>query len=209
MRIPARWATYLDAQHRLPRGVIGRLIGERMVRQHTPETDWSIDLLSPGPADRLLDIGCGAGRALSVALARMPGARIAGVDLSPVMLHATARRNRAARRAGQLTLVRGDITALPLATGCWDRVLSIHTIYFWPNLHDTMRALCELLAPGGRLAVTFATMRRLPRGEHEVWPIHARAETLVSDLRRAGHTVQLLPGPDSRQYNNVAIVVQA
>ena len=58
----------MDRQHRLPRGWLGRLIGERMVRQHTPETLWTLQLLALGPDDRVLELGFGAGRALQLAL---------------------------------------------------------------------------------------------------------------------------------------------
>jgi hypothetical protein len=37
------WATTIDRQHRLPQGLLGRLVGEKMVRQHQPETDWTVE----------------------------------------------------------------------------------------------------------------------------------------------------------------------
>lgn len=49
-----KWTAFLDQQHRYPTGLIGRLIGERMLRQHAPETTWSVDQLQGQPTDRVL-----------------------------------------------------------------------------------------------------------------------------------------------------------
>jgi protein-L-isoaspartate O-methyltransferase len=66
---------YLDAtsarHHRCPSGAIGLLVGEQMVRQHGPETRWTISLLNIAPNDHVLEIGCGTG---------------CGLDISPAMV---------------------------------------------------------------------------------------------------------------------------
>jgi ubiquinone/menaquinone biosynthesis C-methylase UbiE len=185
------------------------MIGERMARQHAPETDWSLDLLDVMPGDRVLELGCGAGRGLALAIDRAHAGSITGVDLSTTMLRAAARRNRAALRAGTLRLVRADISALPFAPASVDKVFSIHTFYFWPTQHDTLTDLVRLLAGGGKLVVTFATAETLPSGERVSWPLHERAEQLVRDLQRHdGLSATLQHGPDNRQYNNVALVIE-
>src|SRR3954453_2449880 len=107
------WSAYIDRQHRYPTGLVGQIIGERMVRQHAPETAWSIAMLELQPTDRVLEIGCGAGRGLALALEHGLNRRIIGVDLSAAMIESAARRNAAACTRGQLALVRGDIAALP------------------------------------------------------------------------------------------------
>lgn len=55
---------FLDQQYRCPSGPVGRLIGAQMVRQHEPEVQWTLSLLALTPTDQVLEIGCGAGRAL-------------------------------------------------------------------------------------------------------------------------------------------------
>ena len=203
------WTTYLDRQHRYPTGLVGQLIGQRMLRQHAPETNWSVDLLGLRPTDRLLEAGCGAGRGLALALGRLDAGRAIGLDLSPDMLAAAAWRNRAALRSGRLILLRGDLAGLPFAGPAFDKILSVQTFYFWPDQRRTSARLAELLAPGGRLVSTFATTRTLPGGEREVWPIQQAVEELVAGY--AGHPTlraSLEHGPDSRQFNNVALVIE-
>jgi ubiquinone/menaquinone biosynthesis C-methylase UbiE len=204
----AKWSAYVDQQHRSPSGLIGQLIGERMRQQHAGETDWSVDLLHLQPTDRVLEIGFGAGRGLALALAQIHQRRVTGIDLSPTMLRAAARRNRTAIERGQLILVRGNVANLPFGEQLFDKLFSIHTFYFWPHPSGVCTHLVSLLAQGGRLVSTFASARKLPNGEWSYWEVHHLAEALVREFDQYPNiTATLLYGPDSREYNNVAIVI--
>lgn len=202
------WKSYIDRQHRYPTGLIGHLIGERMLHQHAPETAWCMELLNLQPTDRVLELGCGAGRGLALALQNTPQAVVVGLDLSATMVRSAAGRNRAAHRRQQLSLIRADIGALPFAPARFDKVFSIHTFYFWPEQVAWCRYVAALLAPGGRLVIVFATTYTPRRGRPVVWPLHGHAETLVATLQaEPGITAKLHHGPDSRRYNNVAVVL--
>jgi ubiquinone/menaquinone biosynthesis C-methylase UbiE len=123
----APWAAYVDRQHQYPSGLVGQFLGERMVRQHAPETSWSIGLLDIQPTDRILEIGFGAGRGLALALEQAHEGRVTGIDLSPTMIRVAARRNRIAIERGRLALLRGTIAALPFGDHVFDKLLSVHT----------------------------------------------------------------------------------
>ena len=203
-----QWTTYVDQQHRYPTGLMGQIIGERMLRQHAPETAWSIGLLCLQPTDRILEIGFGAGRGLMLTLAQAHQGCVTGVDLSPTMIRAAARRNRAALEHGRLMLLRGNVAALPFKEQRFDKLFSIHTFYFWPDPRAVCTTLVGLLADGGRLVCTFATAHKLPSGEWSYWEVHHRAAALVKEFDQYPNlAATLLYGPDSRQYNNVAIVI--
>jgi ubiquinone/menaquinone biosynthesis C-methylase UbiE len=204
----AQWSAYVDQQHRYPTGLIGQIIGERMLRQHAPETEWSVGLLHVQPTDRILEIGFGAGRGLMLTLAQAQQGRVTGVDLSPTMIRAAARRNWIAIERGQLILLRGNVAALPFGEQRFDKLFSIHTFYFWPDPRAVCTRLISLLAYGGRLVSTFATARKLPNGAWSYWDVHHRAEALVKEFDQYPNiAATLMYGPDSRQYNNVAIVI--
>jgi SAM-dependent methyltransferase len=204
----AQWTAYIDQQHRYPAGLVGQIIGERMLRQHARETEWSVGLLNIQPADRMLEIGFGAGRGLTLALAQAYRGCVIGVDLSPTMIRAAIRRNQAAIEQGRLALLRGNIAALPFGEERFDKLFSIHTFYFWLDPGAVCTQLISLLAHGGRLVSTFATAHRLPNGDWSYWEVHRRAEALAQEFDRYPNiTATLLYGPDSRQYNNVAIVI--
>ena len=203
-----RWSAYVDQHHRYPTGPFGWLVGERMRRQHAPETEWSVGLLQLRPTDRVLELGFGVGRGLALALRQTMRGSVTGMDLSATMIRAAGRRNRAALARGQLALLRGDVAQLPFRQQQFDRILSIHTFYFWPDARALCQQLIALLAPGGRLVSTFATARSLRNGERVYWPLHEQAETLVEGVnRQPGVSAHLAGGPDSRQFNNVALVI--
>jgi SAM-dependent methyltransferase len=208
MSLSQAWSRIIDDQHRLPTGLLGQLIGRRMARQHRPETDWTVGLLGLRPHDRALELGFGAGRGLALAAPQVAPGLLIGLDRSRPMIGLAARRNRPARRAGQLAQLCGDLSELPLADQAVDKIWSIHTFYFWPEPLALTLRLASLLRPGGRLAVTLATAERQASGALAYWPLHERVEELVGELRGRGLVANLLDGPDSRQFNNVAIVVE-
>ncbi|WP_254281667.1 hypothetical protein [Exiguobacterium aurantiacum] len=41
-----RLQIWIDSQYENPRGIVGRYIGEKMVRQHRVEVDWTIEQLT-------------------------------------------------------------------------------------------------------------------------------------------------------------------
>jgi ubiquinone/menaquinone biosynthesis C-methylase UbiE len=208
MPLKQRWVDYLNRQHQTPTGLVGQLVSAQMVRQHRPETAWSLALLDLQPTDRVLELGFGAGHALTTLAQRVPQGHMLGLDTSATMVRAAARRNRTALAAGQLTLLRGDLAHVPIGAAQLDKIVSIHTFYFWPDAEATCRQLTQLLAPGGRLVCTFATARRQPDGSWKWWPIHEQAQRLVHALQQhAAITAALASGPDSRQFNNIAIIV--
>lgn len=204
-----KWSSYIDQQHRYPHGIIGQFIGEQMTRQHKPETTWSIELLNLRPTDHILEIGFGAGRGLALAFQQNPHGHVTGLDLSTTMIQAAIRRNRAAHTAGHLSLLRGDVAALPFQDNRFDKIVSVHTFYFWPEPLALFGQLLRLLRAQGRLVITFATAHTGKTGEREYWPLHTQAETLVEALQQQRDVqAKLRVGPDSRQFNNVAIVVE-
>src|ERR1051326_4072220 len=55
---------------------------------------WAVDTLAPDAADRLLEVGCGHGVAVSLVCERLTSGRITAIDRSEKMIAMAARRNR-------------------------------------------------------------------------------------------------------------------
>src|SRR5258706_8822086 len=182
-----RWTTLLDRQHRYPTGLVGRLVGERLLRQHAPETGWTIDQLDVRATDHVLELGFGAGRGLALARQRADRGNVTGLDLSATMVRAAAQRNRAAMRARRLALLRGDVAALPFAARRFDKIYSIHTFYFWPQPLRVFDDLLRILKSGGTLMITLSTGRTTPTGQRCYGQLQATLETqIVPALRQLG-----------------------
>jgi ubiquinone/menaquinone biosynthesis C-methylase UbiE len=111
----------------------------------------ALELLSPQPGERVLEIGCGPGETL-VDLARL-GADALGVDLSPGMARqARLRLDRAGCAAGVLV---GDGLHLTFAAGRFSAAIMAFTLELFdtPELLQVLAEVRRVLVPGGRLAV--------------------------------------------------------
>ncbi|MGH9411603.1 MAG: methyltransferase domain-containing protein [Vicinamibacterales bacterium] len=100
--------------------------------------------LAPSPSDRVVDLGCGSGRALL--WNRDWRAAAVGVDISPFFA-ADARRDA--------DLLLGDLRRLPFGDGAFTRAYSLDVLeHLSPDaLRGVLREAARVLAPGGRLFV--------------------------------------------------------
>ncbi len=148
------YARYIDGQFRRPSGLLGRRIGAGMARDHRPENLWTVDCLDPRPTDHILELGFGPGVAVELLGQRLTTGRVAGIDFSRTMVSAARRRNAAAVRAGRVDLRHGDAAQLPFPDASFDKVFSIHSLYFWPRPVAVLREAARVLKPRGRVGLT-------------------------------------------------------
>lgn len=154
-------------------------------------------MLAPGPADSILDLGCGSGRAL--VWNRPSGAYLVGVDVSPFF--ATEVRK-------SIDLVLADLRALPFADGVFTKAFALDV---WEHLsrEGLARVLSEtarVLTPEGRLFVyshvrknapLAAGVRAINRVAH--WLDRLGAIDLAQDrLRKSDHRNPLADLDDLR-----------
>jgi ubiquinone/menaquinone biosynthesis C-methylase UbiE len=171
------------AQYRRPTGWLGRWIGQRMAQQHVPENEWTVQVLDAQPGDHILEIGFGPGLAIEKLLRQVPDVQIAGIDYSQTMVHAARRRNARAVRAGRVDLRYGDVQHLPFADTLFERVYSIHCIYFWPDAEKALAEIQRVMKPGGRLVITFLPVEQPEAGSTSFMPYTcAEVEALLAKV---------------------------
>jgi ubiquinone/menaquinone biosynthesis C-methylase UbiE len=205
VNLKQRLDALMDRQQRCPAGLAGRAVGARMARQHAPETLWTISLLDVAPTDHVLEIGCGAGRAIEFIAARAPEGHVTGLDLSRAMVRAAGRHNGQAIEAGRVAIRLGDVARLPCVDRQFDKILSIHTLYFWPDPARAVAELARVLKPGGLLALTFSSGKvGAPEGAGVQAVVRDR---VIPAMERSGFTtVRVERGPDSRRYKTLAVI---
>ena len=138
--------------------------------------------LNLAPGQLLVDLGCGRG-GYSLEIARQTGARLLGLDLSPVAVAAARDRAASAGIAGRAAFCVGNMTANGVGTGAANAVVCIETIMFVRAHLDALRECRRILAAGGRLALTCWEATNLADGRHSQW---ARRIDLLRDLTEAG-----------------------
>jgi ubiquinone/menaquinone biosynthesis C-methylase UbiE len=126
-----------------------------------------------GPGDRVLDVGCGGGRAVAELAGR--GVRAIGADRDPGML--------AAARARGAEVVEADVADLPFADGEFRGYRADKVLH---ELADPAAAVAEarrVLAPGGRIVLSGQDWDTLvldsdrPALTRAI--VHARADTIA------------------------------
>jgi trans-aconitate 2-methyltransferase len=98
------------------------------------------------PAQRVIDLGCGPGNSTELLAARFPGAAVSGIDSSPDMIAA------AARRLPQVQFAIGDIEIWK-DLGPFDVILANAVLHWVPDHSTLLPALIAKLASGGGLAI--------------------------------------------------------
>ncbi|MET7659817.1 methyltransferase domain-containing protein [Streptomyces sp. NPDC005356] len=131
--------------------------------------------------DRVLDAGCGTGRALPALRGAVgPSGAVLGVDLTPAMLEAAARAGR--DHAGSLMLA--DVTRLPVRSQSLDAVFGSGLVAHLPQPQENLRELARVVRPGGLLALFHPIGRAAlaARQGRELTPDDLRAEPNLRSL---------------------------
>jgi SAM-dependent methyltransferase len=117
---------HADARHEsIAPPVLGSKIRNDMLRR----------FLAPAPGDRVVDLGCGNGRA--IVWNAESGASILGVDISPFFAREACER---------ADLILGDLRKLPLRASAFNKAWSLDVLE-----HLSPQALTEMLSEAGRV----------------------------------------------------------
>jgi ubiquinone/menaquinone biosynthesis C-methylase UbiE len=163
-------------------GVSGLLMALGFTVGREGDAALAVELADLGPADHVVDIGCGPGTAARRA-ARL-GARVTGVDPAPVMLRVA----RAFGHRDRITYADGRAEALPLADGAATVAWSIAAVHHWPDLDGGLAEVRRVLTPGGRfVAIERHTQPGATGIASHGWT-DERAATFADICRAAGFT---------------------
>lgn len=146
---------FIARQGRQPSGLLGTLVGRIMSKETAPANDIAAALLKVVPGDRVLDVGTGHGAALAtLGILNDPGS-LHGLDFSPTALKIARRKNRRLLKSGRLHLTDGTSDDMPYADQSFDKIMAMHTLYFWEDVAAHFQEIHRVLAPGGRFVIGF------------------------------------------------------
>jgi SAM-dependent methyltransferase len=204
----ARVLRAINRQAASPSGLFGRVLGGIWRREHARVNVEVLDRLDVLPGHRVLEIGSGPGDALHEAARRARGGKVVGVDVSDLMVRIARSRNRRAVARGEVEVWLGDGDSLGLEGQAFDRIFSVHCIYFWHDLEGVLAQLAAALLPEGKLVLAFR-----PEGDDIPArfrdPIYRfpRPDDVEATLRRVG--LELVRSERSSAVPNVVFVMGA
>lgn len=121
----------------------------------------AVQVARPREGMRVLEVGCGTGTNLEIFAEA--GCRIAGVDLSPSMMHVAKKKLH-----GRADLRLGDAAKLPFAENAFDLVVSFLTLHEMPAARriSVMHEMVRAIHGDGRLLLVdfYPGPFRFPRG---------------------------------------------
>jgi SAM-dependent methyltransferase len=158
-------AAWLDGVELPGTGIVGLMLGDQL---HPPMVDdagvWGSGprwvegarectrrlarMAGIGPADTVLDIGCGVGGAVRQVSAEF-GCRAVGLNVSALQLRTAASLSAS---AGRTAYVLGDAQRIPARDGAFTCAWTFNMFYHIPDKPRALREMHRVLAPGGRLA---------------------------------------------------------
>ena len=155
---------------------------------------WAVDTLDVQPDDRLLEIGCGHGVAVSLVCEKLDGGSILAIDRSATMIEAATRRNADHVAAGRASFQVASLRDADLGDARFDKVFAIHIgVFLRGRPGRELRVIDRHLADGGRFYVLWQPLA----GRREAWETAGRvsaaleehgftvADALVHDLTSA------------------------
>lgn len=185
-----------------PHGLVGRGVAVLLNRGNRQAVAGAVDAAQAMAGKTVADIGFGGGLGLDLFLRRVGSqGTVYGVEVAEDMLTRARARFGTQIAAGQLRLVNGSLTALPLDDRSLDAAISVNTVYFVSDLDAACAELARVLRPGGRAVLGIGdpdAMARLPFTAYgfELRPI---AE-IIAALKNAGFA-----DVEQRRLDSVAI----
>ncbi len=101
-------------QTRKPEGTLGKLMLSSMNSGHAKMADWGLSHLPELSPERIVELGCGAGRNAAELLKKYPQAHVTAIDYSPLSVEKAGAYNRESIAAGRCVVQQGDVSDLRL-----------------------------------------------------------------------------------------------
>ena len=177
---------FVDRTARKPSGWFGKRMYSNP-QGHYRAFRLTLDKLALKPDDIFLEIGCGGGVLLNMALESVKYAK--AIDHSPDMVRIARERNQEALSEGRVEIVHGDAESLPWADDLFTCATANQMFFFIEKPLIVLTEFYRVLKPGGRLVITSTEDSILPKLLFVLWShsmhLYKNSE-MESMLKQAG-----------------------
>lgn len=120
-----------------------RLIPERL--------SWAMTRMTIDPSDRLLEIGCGHGDAVSLIGCRLASGTITAIDRSETMIGAASRKNAAFVSSGKANFIAASLHEVDWGQQRFNIIFAVNVNLFRMQAARELAMIRRLLLPDGAL----------------------------------------------------------
>src|SRR4029450_1940844 len=120
-----------------------------MVSKPSERFVWAVDTLALDPADRVLEVGCGHGVAVSLVCERLTSGRITAIDRSKKMIEMAARRNREHVAEGRAVLKTVALEKADLGNERFDKAFAFNVARCGHQPKEALGIVRRHLSPDG------------------------------------------------------------
>ena len=163
---------------------------------------WPVDVLALRGGERVLEIGCGHGVAITSVAERLSagGGHVVALDRSAKMVEMARARNAAWVEAGIAEVRLGALGEVEI--GEHDVVFAVNVGALWRGGARELRAVLGAVAPGGRAWLFYETPGWKPGDDVDV-----ASSGLVTGVERVGGTVRSVARAPAERVPMVGVEV--
>lgn len=136
-----------------PCGSIGIQVAEKMNKDNSLINLHVIKQLDLQDNDYILEIGMGNGHFVKDIFNSNGTIHYTGCDISETMVDEAHKINGKFVKNGKADFVLSNAESLPFFDRSFDKVYSVHTIYFWQEPSIVLSEIHRVLKPGGLLSI--------------------------------------------------------
>lgn len=191
-------AKFIAKQLRKPSGLFGKyLLTRALNKANKVMNDTVLHLLQVQADDRILEIGFGGGDLLTRMAEKTKNGVITGVDFSSDMVEIGRKRFKSFIKSGKLELHCMDADALTFSANSFDKLCTVNTIYFWPNVDKVLVQIRNVLGSKGLVIICFSTRETMDNiGQITQYGFNKYSiEEVKKFLEKAGFiNIRIIPG---------------
>jgi ubiquinone/menaquinone biosynthesis C-methylase UbiE len=120
---------------------------------------WAVKMLGVAPDDQLLEIGCGAGHAVSLICTQLDGGTITALDRSALMINLAQQRNQEHVAAGKARFQAVALEEAPFGDARFTKVFAFNVNVFERRPARALDVVRSVLLPSGGLHLFFQPPR--------------------------------------------------
>lgn len=151
----------LAAQLKKPHGESGIGVGKFMNEGNKFMNELSYKALALQEWDNILEIGPGNGAFVSELIEPFEYVGYTGLDYSELMIAEAKKQNHTLINRGRVRFLEGDLSELSFKNKAFNKIITVNTLYFWPEPKKNLAELRRVLADDGKLILSIRPKRNM------------------------------------------------